>query len=304
MTASHNQNPEHEPDGREEPEENLSDIFSRISAAAPIRMENNAPPAQAGLGRPILMRGGEYLYVSTIQGAPPPAGKQVTRPHPSRAKTEPQSPGPFTDREGMDPEGEGPEPEARITGSLFSGNPGIRSGAVILLIILVLAMLNIFYNFKVGPPGATGGGGPPGPDQGGPPAGVKGGNQGDMPYQSMPTGECVLAGAIKFSDGRQPEFFQDVSSGPAKEKLYKYPGMDITLFIAGQVVIQPAVVDQKGMMGTIINLPANGAEITQVDEVVAEMEGYKTVSFKNIPIKSGRLFIPQIVMVPEGDPGK
>lgn len=280
----------------------------RIWAAGPIRMRPEEPPVipQAG-SRMIVMRGHELLKTQSISTPAAPPGP------PAGVEPGPEDQGEW-DGTGPPPPGYGETMKA-----LNSGNPGMRTGAVILLLVLILAVLNAIYNFKParssGPP--SGSGPPPGVSQGtGPPPGVSqsggpptsmpanGAPPGSsvMPLASFPSGQCILTGRIIFKDGTKPEFFQQVSNGPKQARLYQYPGMDITLFIGDARINQPAVVDEGGKMGTLFSLPSGQENAATVEQVIADREGYRRVVFKNLPISQGKLALPDIVMIPETSP--
>lgn len=270
-----------------------SQAWERIQTADPIKMRPAAEAPPAFWGQPVVMRGNELIYSRSMS-------RPGTRPAPPGSENQESGPPPWADEAEAGPPQPGLGEGLR---TLQSGNPGMRTGAVILLLVLILAVLNAIYNFKPNrpsgpPPGMGNGAGSSSNAGSGPPPGATPGPSGvSMP--SLPPGQCVLVGQITFKDGRRPEFFQQVSNGPKSAKLYQYPGMDITLYVGGQRIVQPAVVDEVGRMGTLFALPPGQEQSTTVEQVVANLAGYKRVVFKNVAIVQGKVALPEIVMVPK-----
>lgn len=118
-----------------------------------------------------------------------------------------------------------------------------------------------------------------------------------MPLEHVPEEtSLILNGRVEFADGTEPVPFGETPSGSRALKLFEFPKTDITLKLGKYTVIEKAVVDQFRRMGTLINVSPDVMELDQVEYIVIETPGYRTVKLEGIPIRNNRIAMPDVLI--------
>ncbi len=117
-------------------------------------------------------------------------------------------------------------------------------------------------------------------------------------FESVP-GSYVVKARLKFSDGLQPTEFSDVPPGVPRATLYQYEGCNMkVLFKEGVELTSLVVVDSQKFTGTLFPITDDIKDLDKIQEISFEMNGYETASFKDVPIKNGVIYIPEVLMEP------
>jgi len=109
----------------------------------------------------------------------------------------------------------------------------------------------------------------------------------------------ILIGRLIFADGTEPVPFGETVSGPRTVKLFEYPKTDLIIKLGQYTIIEKAVVDQFRRMGTVIQVAPDAMGLETVESIVIETPGYRTIKLENIPIRKGRIEIPDVVIESE-----